>query len=176
MDNNIAEKNLELAKEIIGKANMSARPAFYSGRGALSEDFEFGKPSLNVIFNELRKIDEKYAVSFIELVMTFNNLNATDFLTSFYSFAQNSFSLENTKIKESGYSLETVGDEQRDAVAFMTIVSAFGSSSERDDTKSIKARFLDRLPDDILKDPRIKLCVNSLRGNPIKTIGGYYSH
>lgn len=156
--------NNELAEEIVRKANMSTRPAYYSGRGALLEDFNFGKPSLNVIYNELRNINEKYAQDFIDFVMSFKNLNATDFLTSFYKFAKNNFSLESIQITECGYNLDANNDEQRDAIAFVTIFSAFGNSG-RDDTEAIKSKFLYLLPDDVRK-----LTVKKYESKKVETI------
>lgn len=168
MNIDIRQKNLELAEKLVQKANMSTRPAYYSGCGARLEDFEFGKNSLDIIFKELREVDEIYALNFINLVLAFENLNATDFLTSFYIFAKNNFSLENFQITEKGYSLETNSDEERDAVAIGTIFSILGNSSGRDDTICIKKRFLNRLPKDITERPKVKEYINKMNRDSIR--------
>ncbi len=172
MEKNISKDNYALAIRIVRTANMSDRPAYYSGRGALLGDFNFGKPSLNIIFEELRKINEEFALNFVDFVMSFKNLNATDFLTYFYSFARNNFTLQNKELRKNGVNLDADNEEQRNLIALATVFSGLGNTY--DETEAIKNKFLRKLPEDIQNLEKIKAYMRSEGNFSRKRIADYY--
>lgn len=86
-------QNLSLAEQILNESGMSTIAFCYAGRGALYEDFiSNGTLTLYTIYNRMVLLGKQN--EFIKFVMSFNNLNAYDFITDFYFFARNHFKCE----------------------------------------------------------------------------------
>jgi len=124
--------------DIVNDANMSSRPGFYSGRGAMLCDLN--PRQLEKIWKEINiNYSEDAGNNFIQMVADIPVLSATDFLVSLYKLANNDFKWENyfTQNEQGqGIAFENYGE------AVGTIFSIFGGMSSRDETQSIKIPFL----------------------------------
>ena len=73
------------ACQIVKRARMSARPEFYSGRGAITDDLNGEK--LEHIYGDIKRWHgDDAAQSYVQMVADILVLSATDFLLSLYRF------------------------------------------------------------------------------------------
>ena len=143
------------AREIIGTMkNMSTRPEFYSGRGAIGSDLDSKK--LETIYQKVkREHGEKAAENFAQMVADIPVLSATDFLLTFYRLDSYGWKWDKNLLgKERGIDIgPDHGDGKRIAIGVATIVSVLGGMSDRDETLAIRGQFL---REHGIKDPRAK--------------------
>lgn len=121
-------------------ANMSARPEFYSGRGAVTWDLDGNK--LFIMYNLIKeKLGETEAKSFVTMVENIECLSATNFLNCLIHLIGN-----NWEYKESSESNIDVGPDSsaRFAIGLATIGSAL-SGDHGDATEFIKSTFFDKI-------------------------------
>lgn len=96
---------LAKAEQIINESGMSIIAFYYAGRGACYEDFiSEGTFTLSTMYNRMELLGKQS--EFIKFVMSFNNLNAYDFINDFYFFARNGFEFEGTYKLKSHYMLK----------------------------------------------------------------------
>ncbi len=144
----VENMNLETklnAREIVGEAGMSARPEFYSGRGAINCDLNDKK--LESIYQTIkREYSEGAAQYFAQMVADIPKLTATDFLLTLYRLeAQNWKWNKNLLGDEKGIDVgPDQGDGKREITGMMTVLSILGGLSERDETEYIRSAFLKR--------------------------------
>lgn len=134
------------AREIIGTMkNMSARPEFYSGRGAIGSDLDSRR--LETVYQLVkREHGEDAAQNFAQMVADIPVLSATDFLLTFYKLDSHGWKWDKSLLgDEKGIDVgPDCGDGSREAVGFATIASALGGMSARNETPYIREEFLRR--------------------------------
>ena len=132
------------ARKIIGTMKMmSARPEFYSGRGANISDLDSKR--LEYIYQFIKKEHgEKAGENFIQMVADIPVLSATDFLNTLYRLDSNNWRWDKSLLgNEKGIDIGTdYGDGRREDIGFATIVNIFGGSYDRDETDCIRGEFL----------------------------------
>ena len=125
------------ARGIVTKAGMSARPEFYSGRGAIRDDLTDGK--LERIYV---RIEHEYgkdaAQEFAQMVADIPVLSATDFLLSLYRLEGHDWKWDKSFLgNEKGLYAADAGS------ALGTVMSVLFSTG-RNETEYIRGRFLER--------------------------------
>ena len=124
--NNVS--NDSLAIDILRTSGLCDRASYYSGRGVNRGDLN--ERNLVAIFRKLLKIDQNYAIEFVEMVKQMETLGATEFINSFKKFAKNGFKLENFKVDDDNISLDGLYGQQRDAVAFISLLDTMSRGSD----------------------------------------------
>ena len=99
--NNVS--NDSLAEDILRTSGLCDRASYYPRRGVNRGDLNEG--NLVAIFRKLLKIDQNYAIEFVEMVKQMETLGATEFINSFKKFAKNGFKLDNFKVDDDNISL-----------------------------------------------------------------------
>jgi hypothetical protein len=132
-------KIMEKLKEIIENNRMSARPEYYSGRGATMSDLD--SQILEGIYKGIKKEYGKDAAeSYVKMVDGIKVLSATTFLNQLYSLFYNGWKCESMYKDESGISIPK--DENGEYDSLIGMISVFGAmSNNRDETQSIKGSF-----------------------------------
>ncbi len=132
------------ADEIVEKANMSCRPEYYSGRGATSSDLN--DRILENIYKEVEKEHgEKAAGQFAQMVADIPKLSATDFLLTLYRLEAHDWKWDKMLLgREKGVYLDGKDMGAKVGSGIGTIVSVFGGLNDRDETRYIRGRFLER--------------------------------
>ncbi len=132
------------ARQIVMRAGMSARPEFYSGRGAISCDLN-DRILENVYQTIQREHGEKAAQQFAQMVADIPELSATDFLLSLYRLESHNWKWDKSMMRdERGIAIgPDYGDGKREANAFAGIVTVLGGS-DLDQTRYIRGEFLKR--------------------------------
>jgi len=126
------------ASTIVMQAGMSARPGFYSGRGAISSDLN-DKILEKVHQGILHAHGEQAAAQFVGMVADIPKLSATDFLLTLYRLEGNGWQWDKRLVGgEKGIYPDGVGS------AWGTIASILGGMDERDETNYIRGEFLRR--------------------------------
>jgi len=132
------------AREIIGTMkDMSARPEFYSGRGATGSDLD------NRRLERIHQLIEREhggeaAQNYVQMVADIPVLSATDFLLNLYrldasGWEWNKGLLGNEKGVDVG---PDTGNGTREAIGFATIGAVLGGMSDRNETPYIREEFL----------------------------------
>lgn len=120
----------------LGRAGMSARPEFYSGRPATTSDLNSAK--LEKLHHDITaNVGEKAGEAFIDMVAAIPVLTATDFLVTLVAFEGNDYAWDKSLLSRvrGVYAVD-------EGTALGTVVSRLGPGRERDDTYSIRAEFL----------------------------------
>lgn len=136
----------KIARHILLTSGLNDRASFYSGRGVMHCDLNSN--NLVAIFFKLLRLDESYAIDFIEMVCDIKTLGATEFIESFINFGDNKFNYKKENIVDSNISLDGVYGKARFAVALETM---FSSLNRRDDnyeiseSSSMKVAFLNKI-------------------------------
>ena len=132
------------ARQIVMEADMSARPEFYSGRGAIACDLN-DKILEKVYQGVQREHGEEAAKQFAQMVADVPKLSATDFLLTLYRLEGQGWKWD-TKIlgNEKGVYVDGPTDEAKIAVGFVIIAGALSGDSSRDETGYIRGEFLRR--------------------------------
>jgi len=134
------------SREILREANMSARPEFYSGRGAIRADLNDG--ILEKIHQGVqREYGEEAAKQFTIMVANIPVLSATDFLISFYALENHGWKYDSDKVRsDAPRGILVAKDEEGNydyAHGMLSMVDAI-SLGGRDETAYIKGQFLRR--------------------------------
>lgn len=134
--------------------NMSARPEFYSGRGARVGDLS--SKELEEIYKGLKKeAGDQAAKNFVQFVYDFDKLAATTFLNDFYTFCYLGCDYkpkEHKPIDEIDVGPDRE-DDSRLAAGMAGIMSFLGGGSETDETETIRGTFLDNHREEFTPDP-----------------------
>ncbi len=132
------------AKQIAMDAGMSARPEFYSGRGAIACDLN--DRILEKVYQGVQRAhEEEVAKQFAQMVADIPKLSATDFLLTLYRLEGHDWKWDKRILGgENGVYVDGPTDEAKMAVGFATIASVLGGMSERDETGYIRGKFLRR--------------------------------
>jgi hypothetical protein len=143
--------------------NMSARPEFYSGNGAMVSNL--CSEQLQLIYMGIEKYHGKCAATnFAQMVADLEKLTASGFLRSLYELERNGWRWEHVENKPvSNIALDGYG-EQLEACAFATVVSAFGNG-DVDQTDYIRREFLGLHKDELIRPVKPKPTMS----------GNYYS-
>ena len=143
------------AREIIGTMkNMSDRPEFYSGIGAIRSDLDSKK--LDTIYQIIKKeYGEDAAQNFAQMVTDIPILSATDFLLNFYRLEGHNWKWDKKLLgNERGIDIgPDYSNGRREAIAMATIANSLSGFSERDETPYIRGEFLRKLG---INDPKDK--------------------
>ena len=125
-------------RKIITSSGMSARPEFYSARGATTTDLNSNK--LETIYQSVkREVGQDAANNFLYMVLDMEKLSATDFLLSFYALGSNDWKWEQELAsKEKGLYVtnETTG--------FGTIAGVLLGDNDKDESDAIVGEFFKR--------------------------------
>ncbi|MDO8509483.1 MAG: hypothetical protein Q7S27_07445 [Nanoarchaeota archaeon] len=143
------------AMEMINTMNdMSARPEYYSGRGAIAADLDSRRLE-NIYQLVKRERGEDAAQNFALMVADIPVLSATDFLITLYKLDSNDWKWDKSLLgNEKGIDLgPDNGNGGREAVAMATIGNVLGGMSERDETPYIRGEFLKKHN---LEEPRTR--------------------
>lgn len=95
--------------DLVRNAGMSARPGYYSGRGATSSDLN------SKILNDIASLIEKHYGkqahdNYVKMVWGMSELSATAFLNNLYALERASWKLTEAKITNDGQSFESEGE------------------------------------------------------------------
>lgn len=137
------ENKLSAREIILSMEDMSARPEYYSGRGATISDLDSRK--LGRIYQFVKKEHgEDAGQNFVQMVANIPVLSATDFLLTFYRLDSNNWKYDQKLLgNEEGIDLGSdYGDGKRESIVYATIVSVLGGSGEIDQTSTIRGEFL----------------------------------
>lgn len=150
---------------IINDSGMSARPSFYSGRGAITCDLN--NMILGKLYEGIKKtFGDEAAKSFVCMVADIPVLSATEFLLALQRLEANDWVWRagdaNTSTK--GIYAEDIGS------AFGTIASVLGGMSDRDETEAIRGSFLRSHENEL--PPPIKKRLDTRRRNN-RNVWGY---
>jgi len=126
------------ASEIVREAGMSARPGFYSGRGATNSDVN------DKIWEKVYQVinnfhGEDAANQYAQMVADISKLSATDFLLTLYRLESNDWEWDK---KLSGSEKGIYPDSE--GSAWGTIGEVLCGGHERDETYNIRGQFLRR--------------------------------
>jgi hypothetical protein len=154
---------IEILKNIIRNNNMSTRPEYYSGRGAILGDLNG-----NILEGIHKGIEKEFGVkaakNFVKMVADIKVLSATTFLEELYNLFNSNWKYLVKKRHASGVSIPKNKDGEYDESSVISgmfgIMSAM-TSGGRDETMSIKGHFLSThgiKPDKMKYDARNGLC------------------
>jgi hypothetical protein len=135
---------MEKLKDIIRNNNMSTRPEFYSGRGAIMCDLN-GKMLEGIYQGILKEFGEKAAKNFVKMVDDIKVLSATTFLEELYMLFGNEWKYTKKRKHADGISIPKNKNgeyDERSALSGMFGIFAAMSNGGRDETMMIKSYFL----------------------------------
>ena len=128
-------------EKIVHEVGMSARPEFYSGRGARRSDLSGEKLiAIHKIITE--NLGERQAKEFVTMIKNISCLSATNFLNSLFALEANNWVYK--KGEESDIDLGPDGPE-RLAIGIASLGESIFSSIQRDETDLIRNSFLQEL-------------------------------
>jgi hypothetical protein len=137
---------MEKLKDILRNANMSTRPEYYSGRGAIMCDLN-GTQLEKIYQGILKEFGKKAAQNFVKMVDDIKVMSATTFLEELYMLFQSGWKYTK-KPKEhqaNGISIPKNENGEYDDRSMMSgmlgIFAAMGNNG-RDETSAIKNYFL----------------------------------
>lgn len=131
------------ARDFVDIAGMSARPEFYSGRGAISCDLN--SKILEKIYINIQAYKGKDAAAqYVQMVADIPKLSATDFLLTLYRLENNDWKWDTCLLgNENGIDVgPDRGDGTRGAATFASLIGVMSGMSERDETQRIRGEFL----------------------------------
>ena len=135
---------MEKLKEIIRNNNMSTRPEYYSGRGAILCDLN-GNQLEGIYQGILKGFGKNAAKSFVKMIDDIKVLSATTFLEELYMLCGNQWKYTKKKEHANGISIpknENGEYDERSAMSGMLGMFAAMSNNGRDETSQIKSYFL----------------------------------
>ena len=141
-----------LTYDIMITSGLNPRASYYSGRGVMYCDLN--ENNLAAIFSKLLKIDTKFGLNFVKMVLDMKTLGATEFINSFSSLGINNFEYDSKNLEESNISLDGVYNEGRDMVALCSIFSTMNRSDDASQirqTEAMKESFMYKIKDKIIK-------------------------
>ncbi len=131
------------ARQIVMKIGMSARPEFYSGRGAIIDDLT--GPKLERIYGHIKhEHGGEAAQNFVQMVADIPVLSATDFLLSLYRLEENDWKYDQKLLSgQKGIDIgPDYGDGNRGAIALGTVMTVLSGRGDRNETGAICNLFL----------------------------------
>lgn len=137
---------MEKLKDIIRNSNMSTRPEYYSGRGAITCDLNGNQ--LEKIFQGIKKeFGDKAAQNFVKMVDDIKILSATTFLEELYMLFYNDWKYKKKPKERQAKGISVPKNENgeyddRSMLSGMMGIFAAMSSGGRDQTPEIKSYFL----------------------------------
>ena len=135
-------------QSIVHDAGMSARPEYYSGRGATASDLN--DRILEQIHSGIaRNAGAAPAAQFVQMVDDLPKLSATDFLLALFQLERNDWVWQHERAPKTNGIYAT-----DDGSAFGTLMSVFGGMNNRDETASIKSNFIRRHEDELRQDQK----------------------
>ena len=115
---------------------MSARPGYYSGRGATLSDLN--SKLLNQIADAIKKeYGDSAHDNYVKMVWAMPSLSATAFLTNLYALERAGWDLSKAHIANDGNYIES----HAEAFGLLAEVLSHSSSSRSDQTESIRNGF-----------------------------------
>jgi hypothetical protein len=137
---------MEKLKEIIRSNNMSTRPEYYSGRGAITCDLN-GKMLEGIYQGIEKEFGKDAAKNFVKMVDDIKVISATTFLEELYMLFGNNwkYTKKRKSRQASGISVPKNEDgeyDDRSALSGMMGIFAAMSNGGRDETMMIKSQFL----------------------------------
>ena len=140
-------QNLEQRMDIsrmVRAAGMSARPEFYSGRGATTSDLN-GKLLEGFYQTIKQQLNETAAEQFVQMVADIPELSATDFLLTLYGLDQNNWKWDKELLgNQNGIYVDGKNEQDRNVSAISTIVEVVSRKDPNDQTEHIRNPFLRR--------------------------------
>lgn len=138
------------AEKIVHEVGMSARPEFYSARGARRSDLSGEKLiAIHKIIKE--KLGERQAKEFVTMIKKISCLSATNFLNSLFALEANDWVYK--KGEESDIDLGHDGSG-RLAIGIASLGEVMFPSSHGDETSLIRNSFLKELGIPIKREQR----------------------
>jgi hypothetical protein len=135
---------MDKLKDIIRNSNMSTRPEYYSGRGAITCDLN--SDILQKIYLGIEKEYGKTAAkNYIKMVQDIKVLSATTFLQELYMLFENNWKFKKKKVQASGISVQKNENgeyDEQSVLSGMLGIFAAMSSGGRDETERIRGGFL----------------------------------
>lgn len=134
---------METFKNIIRNSNMSTRPEYYSGRGAILCDLN-GEILQKIYLGIEKEYGIKAAKNYIKMIADIKVLSATTFLQELYLLFNNGFKYVKKKIHANGIAIPKNENGEYDEGSIMSgMISIFSAmSGNRDETQMIKGGFL----------------------------------
>lgn len=130
---------MEIRELVMTSTNgrMSARPGYYSGRGATASDLD--SKILNQIADAIKKhYGENAHENYVRMVWSMPSLSATAFLNNLYALERANWDLSRAEITNDGKSFES----EREAWGLLAeVLSQANSHSRFDQTESIRSGF-----------------------------------
>lgn len=142
----------DIVRRILLTSGLSDRASYYSGRGVMYCDLN--ENNLATIFFKLLRLDENYALNFIEMVCDMKTLGATEFINSFINLGINKFEYDTKNIEESNVSIDDVYDLARNMVALGSLFSSFYKKDDDyqiSESSLMKVAFLKKIKNDLKK-------------------------
>ncbi|MBR6504844.1 MAG: hypothetical protein IKT41_03940 [Clostridia bacterium] len=141
------------AEKIVHEVGMSARPEYYSGRGARRSDLSGEKLiAIHKIITE--KLGKSQAKEFVTMVKSISCLSATNFLNSLFALEANDWVYHQREENDIDLGPDGPG---RLAIGIASLGEAMFSSSHGDETYIIRNSFLQELGIPTVK-PQKKSC------------------
>ncbi len=123
---------------------MSARPQFYSGRGAITSDLN--DQILEKVYQGIQQgYGNEAAQAFAQMVGDIPKLSATDFLLTLYTLERRGWKWDKKLSgNEKGIYVDGANDGEKMAIGFATIGGVMFGDNSRDETDYIRREFLKR--------------------------------
>ncbi len=128
------------AQEILREANMSSRPEFYSGRGAITCDLNY-EILTNIAGLIVKYHGEAQKAEFVKMVAAMRRATATDFIVSLYRLERSGWVFE-TAVDQGGIEVANTGHPSDFGINMATIFGGIAGDNQRDETPEISSRFL----------------------------------
>jgi len=123
------------ARDMLYELRMSARPGYFSGRGATTSDLNY--EILTAIAKMIEKHHGKAAKkNFVNMVAGMEKCTATDFLLELFTLENNGWKYKEQKFNKNGIYPEDIG------TAIGTVIEGFAGNTSRDQTPLIRNQFL----------------------------------
>ena len=119
---------------------MSARPSYYSGRGATLSDLD-GEKLLKIQESIIANHGNDAGKSFFDMVVSMREMNATDFINNLYTLEANGWKWSAERAEKCGIDIEKDEHVRHNLVSALATAGAM-MSRHGDDTDRIKRYFL----------------------------------
>lgn len=126
--------------DIIDNSGMSSRPAFYSGRGAVTCDLN-GRILEKLHTGIKSTYGDEAAAAFVYMVADLPILSATDFLLALFRLEESSWKWKPT-LKPQNHGISYTNKAEAICTVAQVLGSVFGGNLERDETITIRSGFL----------------------------------
>ena len=125
------------ARELVESVRMSARPGYYSGRGATTSDLN--DKLLNNIADLIKEhFGDQAHDNYVKMVWDMPSLSATAFLNNLYALERAKWNLSMTEITNNGTTFESEGEALG---SVLEVLSQMHGHTRPDQTESIRRGF-----------------------------------